>query len=269
MRNCAVPILTYHSLDDSRSVLSMPPELFRLQMQFLKDAGFAVVSLLELAETMGDGAALPEKAVVLTFDDGYENFYTNAFPILCQLGFEATVFVVADYVGRKSDWPGQPKWVQADRLMSWQQLSEISRCGIAIGSHTLTHPVLSGLDGAVLWQEVYASRAKLEDRLGSRVQTFAYPYGICSPAAKDAVSRVYLCGCTTELGYAGPSSQRYALERIDMYYLKSLWAFERLLSPLCRGYLSLRRTLRGIKSCWQAAGPSRAGGEISSGDRRE
>ncbi len=202
MKNGAIPILTYHSLDEGSSALSLSPELFSRQMQFLKDGGFTVMDLVELAKILGDGAALPERAVVLTFDDGFESFYTSAFPVLCRLGFPATVFVVVDYVGRKNDWPGQPRWVEVRPLMNWQQLSEISSHGIAIGSHTLTHPVLSELDSESLWREIYLSKARLEERLGGRVQAFSYPYGIYSPALKTAISRAYLCGCAAQLGDA-------------------------------------------------------------------
>lgn len=266
MKNGAIPILTYHSLDEGSSALSLSPELFRRQMQFLKDAGFAVIDLVELAKILGEGAALPDRAVVLTFDDGFESFYTSAFPVLCRLGFPATVFVVVDYVGRKNNWPGQPSWVETRPLMNWRQLSELSRHGIAIGSHTLTHPILSELDSEGLWREIYLSKARLEERLGGCVQAFSYPYGIYSPMMKRAVSGVYLCGCTAQLGYAGTWSDRYALERVDVYYLKSLWAFERLLSPLCRGYLGLRRTLRGIRSYWQSAALSNRGGDFEPGE---
>ncbi len=95
-----IPVLTYHSIDNSGSVISTGPETFRKQMQILADADFNVVSLKTLGKSLLENAALPPKTIVLTFDDGFQNFYTTAFPVLNEYNFPATVFLITDYCGK-------------------------------------------------------------------------------------------------------------------------------------------------------------------------
>ncbi|MEO6051263.1 MAG: polysaccharide deacetylase family protein, partial [Pyrinomonadaceae bacterium] len=96
-----IPILTYHSIDESGSVISTAPDVFRQQMKFLKEANWNVVSLSELACLFLNKTPLKSQTAVLTFDDGFRNFYTTAFPILEEYNFKATVFLVTDYCGKQ------------------------------------------------------------------------------------------------------------------------------------------------------------------------
>ncbi len=94
-----IPILTYHSIDDSGSVISTPPHKFRDQMQILQDRRFNIISLNNLVHFMRNKQPLPSKTAVITFDDGFKNFYLNAYPILQEFGFTATVFLVPGHCG--------------------------------------------------------------------------------------------------------------------------------------------------------------------------
>ena len=129
-------ILTYHSLDTSGSVISIPPKLFRQQMEWLAAARVAVVPLGRVRETAG--------AVAITFDDGFHNFFEHAAPVLQEFGFPATVFVVSDFCGGANDWPTQPRTPAVPKLelMPWSELRQIAKAGISIGCHTAGSAVL-------------------------------------------------------------------------------------------------------------------------------
>ncbi len=105
MDNSKVAILTYHSIDKSGSVVSVSPEKFRKQMLYLSESSFNVVSLSEILAAFHERRLLPAKTVVITFDDGYRNVYTEAFPVLDSYGFTATVFLITNYCGKHNDWP--------------------------------------------------------------------------------------------------------------------------------------------------------------------
>ena len=174
-------ILTYHSLDDSGSVISTRPETFRAQMELLKREGAPVVAAGEIASRPG--------SVALTFDDGFQNFYTHAFPVLREFGFPATVFIVSGYCGGRNNWPTQSAGVPVLDLMGWSEIREVSRYGVSLGAHTVTHPHLGSLPTAEAERELRQSRAEIQDRTGVRVTEFAYPYGDWNPALRGLAAR--------------------------------------------------------------------------------
>src|ERR671925_319704 len=102
-----IPILMYHSVDARTSVITFPPDRFRWQVEWLYSHGYKIISLGELSRYMTSGQ-IPERSIVLTFDDGYQTLYTEVFPILQQYGFSATIFLVAGFCGKDKHWPGQP-----------------------------------------------------------------------------------------------------------------------------------------------------------------
>jgi peptidoglycan/xylan/chitin deacetylase (PgdA/CDA1 family) len=241
MKHARSCILTYHSLDPSGSVISMAPYVFREQMAFLAQTGAPVVPLHAVRDTPG--------AVALTFDDGFRNFYEHAFPVLQRYGFPATVFVVSGYCSGRNDWPTQPRHtgVPLLELMHWSAVEEVSRAGIDIGSHTATHPHLGLLSPQDVQNELSASRAAIEDRIGKPVRTFAYPYGESTAAVRAAVRRHFEWACGTRLAYLSPASDPLNLPRIDVYYLqKRLW-FQGLHSLRGNVYLCARGLLRGMR----------------------
>jgi peptidoglycan/xylan/chitin deacetylase (PgdA/CDA1 family) len=234
-------ILTYHSLDESGSVISVRPEVFQAQMAFLAGARVPVVPLSEVRGTPG--------AVAITFDDGFRNFFEHALPVLMQYRLPATVFVVSDYCGGRNDWPTQPKGagIPSAELMSWSEVAEISRAGIEIGSHTATHPRMGVLAPAAIEAELRASRDAIEQRTGKPVRTLAYPYGESTSLVRAAARQHYSWACGTRLAYLSADSDNADLPRLDAYYLQNRFWFEGLQSLRGSAYLGFRGLLRELR----------------------
>ena len=168
-----VPILTYHNLgEQAKGRLVLAAASFREQMRYLKTNGYRVVSLAEFVEFTRLNRQLPQRAVVLTFDDGYRAFKDHAYPVLKELGFTATLFIYTD-------------WVGAGRgSLSWADLRELSAAGMDIQAHSKTHADLRRAQGETEAQYARRMQAELEQpqelfnrNLGRRSQILAYPYG--------------------------------------------------------------------------------------------
>ena len=168
-----VPILTYHNLgEQAKGRLVLAAASFREQMRYLKTNGYRVVSLAEFIEFTRLNRQLPQRAVVLTFDDGYRAFKDHAYPVLKELGFTATLFIYTD-------------WVGAGRgSLSWADLRELAAAGIDIQAHSKTHADLRRAQGETEAQYARRMQAELEQpqelfnrNLGRRSQILAYPYG--------------------------------------------------------------------------------------------
>jgi peptidoglycan/xylan/chitin deacetylase (PgdA/CDA1 family) len=244
----AVPILTYHSLDDSGSVISVSPSVFGEHMRTLRDRGFTGIPLGRLLDAWDGRASLPRRAVVLTFDDAFRSFGEAARPVLGAVGFSATVFAVAGRCGQTNDWPGQLTRVPRLPLLSAPELRELASSGFEIGSHGLTHAALDGLSAPEAERELVGSKRALEDVLGRPVEVLAYPYGRTSAVVRGLAAAHYRASCGVRMGTARTGHDRHALPRIDVYYLRRPGLFRMLGTPLGRAYLALRglgRRLRG------------------------
>jgi peptidoglycan/xylan/chitin deacetylase (PgdA/CDA1 family) len=166
-----VPILLYHYIrinpnprDTVGFSLSTPPAMFRMQMQYLADHGFHVVSLHQAVAAIKSHGPLPSRPVVLTFDDGYADFFTAAVPIMASHGFTATDFVIS---GRMGQWS----------FMTPSQVVAADGMGFNIGAHTVDHVALAAQTPSRASWEIRTSKATLETLLGHKVLDFAYPYG--------------------------------------------------------------------------------------------
>ena len=232
-------ILTYHNLDDSGSPVSASPAMFERHLAALAAAGFTVLPLGEAFARLAAPARAGERLAALTFDDGYAAVHRHALPRLERYGWRATVLPVADYVGRDNQWPGQPSFVPPDRLLSWDELATLVRHGWEVGAHTRTHPDLATADNDTLEAEVVGAKLALEDRLGQPVRVFAYPYGQYSPPARARVRDTYALACTTNMGLARRTSDRHALERLDMYYFSQPPLDRLFATRLMRPYVHL------------------------------
>jgi len=242
-----IPIITYHSIDDSGSVISTPPSVFRRQMKYLADGGHQVVSLVELIRSLKDGTRLSAKTVVLTFDDGFSNFYTEAFPVLCEYSFSATVFLVTGRCGKFNDWQGNSDAIPRSKLLSWQEVRELDRFGIEIGSHTKTHRDLTRLGSQDVEREIIDSKAEIEDEVGREAATFAYPFGGMNPAVRQIAADNFDAACSTELGKVTKASDFYSLRRLDAYYLSNQRLFAMHGSATFDNYMRFRQALRSVK----------------------
>ncbi|HWP43533.1 MAG TPA: polysaccharide deacetylase family protein [Blastocatellia bacterium] len=242
-----IAILMYHSIDASGSVVSVSPQEFASQMGVLADLGLRAMRLREAVRCYIENGCWPERAVVLTFDDGFANFFDTAFPVLERHGFTATMFVVSRHVGGLNDWAPPPAGLGARALMDWNQLAELATAGVEIGSHTLTHPDLRRLPAREAANEIKSSRAEIEDRLGQPVESFAYPFGAVSRDCEEIIKREYRAACTTTLRRA-KDDPLYSLPRVDMYYIRSRRSLERLVNGDLDGYLSVRRWARAARA---------------------
>ena len=236
-------ILTYHSLDQTGSVISVRPDHFRCQMEALAAGATKVVSLPEILKYPG--------AVAITFDDGFANFTDHALPVLQALSLPATIFVVSGYCGGRNNWPSQPAGVPQMPLMSWNALRDLP-ANISLGAHTVTHPDLRALADSEITREVRQSRIEIEQKTGRAVETFAYPYGAVNARAAAAVRREFRVGCGTRLRFAGPETDPHWMPRLDAYYLKSARWFRDPLGITNGLYIGLRRWLREARACISA-----------------
>ena len=137
-------------------------------------------------------------------------------------------------------------------MLSWHEIKEMHRSGIAFGGHTLTHPDLTQLRPALLETEVVDGKRVIEDALGSRVDTFAYPFGRYDKRSRELVSRQFLCACSDRLGLYRSTSDLYAMERVDAYYLRSERLFHAMLSRWFPVYVRLRSMPRGVRRAAQS-----------------
>jgi peptidoglycan/xylan/chitin deacetylase (PgdA/CDA1 family) len=200
-----VPILMYHNIDEhyKESRLSVSPQSFSGQMEFLKRHNYNIVSLERLTQLVESKRPIPYKTVAITFDDGYLNNYTEAFPILKRYNIPATIFVVVDKVGRQghADWP---------------KLTEMSKNNISIGSHTLSECFLPDIkDGTRLRREIFASRQEIKKRLPEEGDFFAYCSGGFNKEIRGLVIDAgYKGACATNPGRNYPNNDTYALKRL-------------------------------------------------------
>lgn len=250
MRSTA--ILTYHSLDTSGSLVSVAPRDFADQMGALADSGYRGIALREATAYRAARGTWPDRCVVLTFDDGYANFHETALPILMRHGFAATVFLVSGHVGGQNDWERPLARLGARSMLSWAQIAELCAAGMEVAAHTKTHPDLSRLSPAAAEEEIAASRAQIEDRLGRPVESFAYPYGSVSRPARDIVAREFRAACTVELRRAAGEAM-HELPRVDMYYIRSGRTLTRLANGELDRYLAVRRWGRGMRQTLRPA----------------
>jgi peptidoglycan/xylan/chitin deacetylase (PgdA/CDA1 family) len=243
----AAAVLTYHSLADDGSVLSTAPRRFAEQLALLDEAGIAVVPLRELGRGPGGPEPGPPR-VSIVFDDGFLSVYEHALPLLQRHGFPATVFLVTDYCGKTNTWPSQPRNVVPRPLLGWAHVREMIAAGVAVGSHTRTHPDLTRLAPREIEAELSGSKQAIEDALGRPVDTLAYPYGAWDDAVRAVAQTHFALACTTRLGYVEPASDPMALPRLDVYYLRRPGVFRRLFSRKLALYLRLRQVGRDLRA---------------------
>lgn len=194
-----IPILCYHRFGNHcQSPLCVPAEIFDRQMKYLKDNGYRVITPKELLAFLQYRRLLPKKSVMITVDDGYESFYTVAYPILKKYGFSATLFIYTNYVGVSS------------KALSWNQLRELKAAGFYIGSHTIMHSDLTKQEEneseqaylARLRHEIFDSKKIIDRQLHQDTFFFAYPFGraneiamkLCEEAGYDLAVTVHRGG---------------------------------------------------------------------------
>lgn len=219
-----LPVLMYHSISEQgedkvsayyRTTTS--PKIFAEQMALLRAEGFRAVNLREGRELLRRSSASAEKIVAVTFDDGFRDFYTHAFPVLKQYGFSATMFLPTAFIGN------EPLRFKERECMTWGEARELHNAGIEFGSHTVNHPKLYELDFAEIRKELEVSKAVIEEKLGAAISSFAYPYAFPSADRQFVEALVdllkgagYDCNATTRIGRVRAEDDPFTLKRLPV-----------------------------------------------------
>ena len=214
-----IPILMYHDIGSPGAALVVTPETFEEEMRALSTAGYEAVTMDDLLLSLhGDRLWLPEKGVAITFDDGYQGVYRWAYPVLRNLGFRATVFVVTGLIGK-------------DDYLTWDQVRELAAEGWAVGSHAVHHVDLRTLGDSQLRTELLVSKKAILDLAGREALSFCYPSGKYNSSVVKAVKEAgYLGAVTTEPGWAKGSDAPFTLKRVRIDGRDGLQAFRAKLS---------------------------------------
>ena len=204
--NNGVPILVYHRVSDTdKNPSTLTVADFDAQLKFLADNGYHVIAPDDLLEAWASGKNLPDKPIVLTFDDGHEDIYKNVFPILQKYNMRATVFIVTDHIGMKD-------------YLTWDVVRALQAGGFMdFESHTMSYKDLTTLKGDKLWNEIYGSKQAIEWALKKPAKFIAYPDGKYSVDAEDTSKEVgFRAGFIEDYGLAANDSNSYVLTRIPV-----------------------------------------------------
>lgn len=217
-----IPILMYHSISDEIGArhpyyeTNTSPRIFRQQMSFLHQNGYSAIGLEKAVNTL-KGRAYDPKSVVITFDDGYRDFYTEALPILREYRMTATLFVVTGLTcNLRSRFKGKD-------CLTWAEVKELRLNEIEVGSHTETHPELNSMKPARIEDEVGRSKQTIEEKTGDPVHSFSYPYAfpesnhsLIAFLSQTLEKYGYENGVSTILGTAQRNSDRFFLPRVPV-----------------------------------------------------
>jgi peptidoglycan/xylan/chitin deacetylase (PgdA/CDA1 family) len=220
-RNRSAVILAYHAIADlpvgsSLRPYSVPPAELIEQLDLLERAGYEFIDLDALLAALDAARALPKRAVLVTFDDCYDDLRAVVAPLLAARGIPALAFAVAGRLGATNDWDGAAHEPRLG-LLDVEGLRDLSRFGIEVGGHSLTHPRLTELPPARLAAEVAGCHEQLEAAGLPRPRAFAYPYGAHDPAVVAAVREAgFHAAFITESGLVSANSDRYRLPRMEL-----------------------------------------------------
>lgn len=238
-----VRVLMYHRVDkvNGYNQLVVTPEAFDQQMDYLANHGYETISLAQLLSARQTQNTLPLRPIIITFDDGFQDVYRNAFPALERRGFKATIFPVSQWVHDRASLgltnPQQGKF----SYLSWEEIGEMAAYGYEIGSHTRTHPLLPTLSSEQAWEEISISKREIEERLCQAVHFFCYPRGAFNEKHIDMVQRAGFKGaCSTMPGPNGPTTDPFALKRTEISPRDDIYDFHRKLHG---GFDALHRLL--------------------------
>jgi len=199
-----IPILCYHQITkidraEDIDTYAISRSQLELQMRYLYNHGYRCLTLADLLHASVK-TSLQKKSFVLTFDDGYKDFLTQAYPLLHRYGFTATVFLVTDFVGKQSDWVGK----EGTPMLTCKQVQALHKAGITFGSHTCSHAHLPSLSTEQMWNELTTSKNCIEAKLGQEITFLAYPYGASNNKVQEmAMKAGYKAACGISLGPNG------------------------------------------------------------------
>ena len=245
-----LPVLTFHSLDDESSVISFPPRVFQHGLRKLHESGYRTISLLNAVDCLRHGEPFPDRSFIITFDDGYQTVYDEAFSVLQRFDMSATVFLTVGEKRRAKISDRLPS-LNGRPMLSWNEIQEMHRFGITFGAHTLTHPDLTRLSVDRIQLEIYESKRIIEDSLHTTVTSFAYPHGRYDHRIREIVQPYFTCAFSDKLGLVHAKSDLYVLERVDAYYLRTKRLFDIMLTGWFPLYIRARHIPRWIRRAIQ------------------
>ncbi len=236
-------ILTWHSLDESGSPISVAPAQFCRQLDWISEAGLQVVSVTELL-------SLPDEAqaVALTFDDGIANFATEAAPALRARSWPVSLFVVTDRVGADNQWDGQTRGIPVLPLLGWETLAALAASGVSMENHSRTHARLDELSEPAVAAEIDGAASALRTRFNRAPEGIAYPYGAFGAQTLAAARREHHWGVTTEFRALHAGDDLLALPRMDAWYFTRRAHFAGWGSRQSRAWIWARRAARAARS---------------------
>jgi peptidoglycan/xylan/chitin deacetylase (PgdA/CDA1 family) len=232
-----LPILMYHhvapiNFEARNPDLYVSPEQFELQLKFLKNNGYRTITFDELLAHWDNDDKLPKKSVILTFDDGFENNYIHAFPLMKKYEAVGTIFPVADFIGNYYTW-SKRKNNPPERLLNWDQILKLHEYGFKFGSHGCTHADLSIFPDKEVFDQLKFSKEILEEKINTKVGVLAYPYGSFTKRTIEiAIDAGYKCALSTNRGNRHLSKDRYALKRVMIHHDTTITRFQYYLSRI-------------------------------------
>ncbi|MCA1666825.1 MAG: polysaccharide deacetylase family protein [Thermomicrobia bacterium] len=230
----SIPILMYHSISACANPkfrrYTVDPEQFSRQMRCIAELGFTPITVSDFTRAAPMGhRSLPARPVLLTFDDGFADFASEAAPVLAQFGFPATLYIVTAFVGGTSRWLWREREA-ARPMLTWQQIARIDAGGIECGAHTHTHPQLDVIPIAAARCEIAAAKDVLEQHLGHAVTTFAYPFGYYTATVRQSVRDVgYTSACAVNYAMSAVGEDPFTLSRLIVTAETSPEAFTNML----------------------------------------
>lgn len=215
-----VAVLMYHSISSTATErfrqYAIPPSLFREHLAYLAERGFTTLTVSDYAALRRSHQAPAERTVVLTFDDAFRDFGTEALGPLQQHGFAATLYVPTAYVGATSTWLAA-EGEQGRHLLDWSELAEVARAGVECGGHSHRHPQLDRIKPPAVHAEIRQSKLILEERLQRPVLSFAYPFGYRTNRVRDAVRIAgYDSCCAVRDLVSRPSDDLFDIPRLTV-----------------------------------------------------
>ena len=202
-----IPILMYHSIEKNSDVLSIDLKNFEKQMKYMKSNNFKTISFDDLNKEFKD-----EKNFIITFDDGYENVYYNALPILKKYNFTATCFFVSGYIGKYNKWDEHKENFKKKNLMNINQIEDWYKNGMSVGSHTFSHKNLRNISLNEKHKEILDSYKYLSEEKSFEIKSFSYPYGSYDLESENCVKKIYKFAVTTK-------RSRYMKERFSNHLI--------------------------------------------------
>lgn len=245
-------ILCYHSVEDDPCPMSMDTPSFRRQMEFFKRRGYQTITLDQLVDYLAGKISLPSKSVCLTFDDAYTCVYENAFPLMAEYGFTATIFLPTDFVDDTCKWilegrnPEYDSKIPQLPIMNWDQIRDMAEAGFQFSAHTCSHPNLTELTDDEIRRELRENREVIGDHTGQPSEFICYPYGFYDQRVIDVARDLgYRGGCTLESGVNFPGQDPFRLRRcgLDVDCLDPMLYFAIFTSALCRPVVELKNRI--------------------------